>query len=85
MNFPKNSTKPRIFGKFRGPASSQLYNSGGGLPGKKIFFLLKSMLRPLATRIPSLGRVGQCAWGLGLPQIRKCHFLSDPCMFGYIF
>ena len=20
-----------------------------------------------------------------LPQIRKCHFLSDPCVFGYIF
>ena len=46
---------------------------GGILPGggKKIIFLLKSLLRPLATRIPSLGRVGQCAWELGLPQIRK--------------
>ena len=24
-------------------------------------------------------------WELGLPQIRKCHFLSDPYVFGYIF
>ena len=59
-------------------------SQGGGLP--EFFFLpLKSLLRPLATRIPSLGRIGQCAWELGLPKIRKCHFLSDPCVFGYIF
>ena len=75
---------------FSGPASSQLYNSGGGgggggVTGNFFFFLLKSLLRPLATHIPSLGRVGQCVWELGLPQIRKCHFLSDPCVFGYIF
>ena len=56
----------------------------GGFTGN-FFFLLKSLLRPLATHIPSLGRVGQCAWELGLPQIRKCHFVSDPCVFGYIF
>ena len=31
-------------------------SQGGGEPP------FKSLLRPLATRIPSLGRVGQCAW-----------------------
>ena len=71
-------------GPFRGPASSQLYISGG-VHLKKKFFSLKLQLWPLATFVPSLGRVGQGAWELGLPNIRKCHFLSDPCVFGYIF
>ena len=35
----------------------------------------------LATFVPSLVQVGQCAWELGLPNGRKCHFLSDPCVF----
>ena len=69
--------------QFRGPASSQLYISGGVYRGKK--FSLRLQLRPLATLVPRLGRVGQCAWELGLPNSRKCHFLGDPCMFGYIF
>ena len=51
--------------------------SQGGFTGEKNIPLISS-LRPLATRIPSLGRVGQCAWELGLPKIRKCHFLRDP-------
>ena len=74
---------------FFGPASSQHYNSGGGGGGgvhrKKRKNFTVSQLRPLATLVPSLGRLGQGAWDLGLPQIRKCHFLSDPCVFGYIF
>ena len=67
------------------PASSQHYNSGGGgggggSPGERNKTTV-SLLRALATRTPILGRVGQGAWQLGLPQIRKCHFLSDPCVF----
>ena len=46
--------------------------SQGGFT-ENFFFLLR------------LGRVGQGAWELGLPNTRKCHFLSDPCVFGYIF
>ena len=65
---------------FFGPASSQHYISGGGGGGgggrNKTTV---SLLRALATRTPILGRVGQGAWQL--PQIRKCHFLSDPCVF----
>ena len=58
---------------------------GGGVTGIFFFSPLKSQLWPLATFVPSLGRVGQGAWELGLPNIRKCHFLSDPCVFGYIY
>ena len=58
---------------------------GGGFTGKIFFFWLRLQLRPLATLVPRLGRVGQGAWELGLPNIRKCNFLSDPCVFGYIF
>ena len=57
----------------------------GGFTVKKTKNTTVSQLRALATRTPSLGRVGQGALELGLPQIRKCHFLSDPCVFGYIF
>ena len=57
----------------------------GGFTGKNKNKTTVSQLRPLATFVPSLGRLGQGAWELGLPQIRKCHFLSDPCVFGYIF
>ena len=46
---------------FRGPASSQHYISGGGSPGKKSESI-RSQLRALATRTPSLGRCGQGAW-----------------------
>ena len=73
---------------FVGPASSQHNTSGGGGGGgspKKNNKVTISQLRALATHTRSLGRVGQGAWELGLPQIRKCHFLSDPCVFGYIF
>ena len=47
-----------------------------------------SQLRALATHTPIWGGGGGVAQGaleLLLPQIRKCHFLSDPCVFGYIF
>ena len=70
--------------QFRGSASSQLYISGGVYRGGGKFSLILQ-LRPLATFVPSLGRVGQCTWELGLPNSRKCHFLSDPCVFGYIY
>ena len=81
---------PKKSRNFFGPASSQHYNSGGGgggggSPEKKPKKPAVSQLRPLATLVPSLGRLGQGAWELGLPQIRKCHFLSDPCVVGYIF
>ena len=33
----------------------------------------------------SLGSVAQGALELEHWKIRKCHFLSDPCVFGYIF
>ena len=55
---------------------------GGGFTLKKFTV---SQLSALAIHTPILGRIGQGAWELGLPQIRKCHFLSDPCVFGYIF
>ena len=58
---------------------------GGGVHRKKQKQNTISQLRALATHTRSLGRVGQGAWELGLPQIRKCNFLSDPCVFGYIF
>ena len=57
------------------PASSQHHNSGGGGGGgggfhvKKRKNLTVSQLSALATHTPSLGRVGQGAWELCLPQI----------------
>ena len=68
----------------RNMTSSNHHNSGG-LHVKKFFKTTISQLRALATHTPSLGRVAQGALELCLPQIRKCHFLSDPCVFGYIF
>ena len=50
----------------------------GGEGGNKTTI---ARLRALATRTPIWGRLGQGAWQLGQPQIRKCHFLSDPCVF----
>ena len=47
--------------------------SQGGFTGK-FFFSLRLQLRPLATLVPRLGRVGQGTWELGLPNSRKCHF-----------
>ena len=44
-----------------------------------------SQLRVLASRNTSLGSVAQGAWKLVSWEIRKCHFLSDPCVIGYIF
>ena len=61
---------------------SQHHNSGRGGGGG---FTVKKKNFTLATRTPILGLVAQGAWELGLPQIRKCHFLRDPCVFGYIF
>ena len=75
MELPANSVAPPLLSSI----------AQGGLPEIFFFLLLKSQLRPLATFVPRLGRVGQGAWELGLPKIRKCHFLSDPCVFGYIF
>ena len=57
---------------------------GGGVHQKKKS-PVKSQLRVLATHTPILGRVAQGTLELGLTQTRKCHFLSDPCVFGYIF
>ena len=60
----------------------------GGFHVKKIYIYKQTghiTATCLATHTPILGRVAQGALALGLPQIRKCHFLSDPCVFGYIF
>ena len=76
---------------FFDPASSQLRNlggGGGGVHGKKNFFLknfTESNPRALATRTPSLGRVGQGALELDFAQTRRRFFFSDPCVLGYIF
>ena len=58
---------------------------GGFTVKKKGKKATRSQLRALATHTPNLGHVAQGALELGLSQIRKCHFLSDPCVFGYIF
>ena len=69
------------------PASSQHYNSGGGgggfTGGKKLNHCItaKSFSNPHT----DFGAGRSRPWQLGLPQIRKCHFWSDPCVFGYIF
>ena len=60
---------------FFDPASSQHHNSGG-LHGKKKKKAALSQLRALATRTPSLGRVGQAAWELGFAQIGGAIFLG---------
>ena len=44
-----------------------------------------SQLRVLASHNTSLGSVAQGALELESWEIRRCHFLSDPCGFGYIF
>ena len=44
-----------------------------------------SQLRVLASHNTSLGSVAQGALELESWEIRKCHFLSDACVFGYIF
>ena len=77
--------------KFRGsprnsvaPTSSNHHNSERGIHVKKKFKKLNVIpqLRALATHRPILGRVAQGALELILPQIRKCHFFSDPCENG---
>ena len=69
---------------FRGPASSQHYNSGAGSP-EFFFDLSVSQLSALATLRPIWGRVGQGAFELSLPQLGSAIFWSDPCVFGYIY
>ena len=44
-----------------------------------------SQLRVLASHKTSLGSVAQGALELESWEIRRGHFLSDPCVFGYIF
>ena len=63
---PANSVVPPLLSSI---------SQGGGVTGEKNK-PLKSQLRPLATLVPRLGRVGQGAWELGLPKIRKCHFFE---------
>ena len=70
---------------FRGSASSQHYNSGGGGFTGKIFDSSVSHLSALATHRPIWGRVGQGAFELILPQISKCHFWEWPLRVGYIY
>ena len=51
----------------------------------KIIFQVKSQLRLVGSHNTSLGVVAHGALELDWFQIRKCHFLSDLCVFGYIF
>ena len=51
---------------------------------KKIVFAI-SQLRLVGSHNTSLGSVAHSTWQLDDLKIRKCHFLSDPCVFGYIF
>ena len=55
---------------------------GGGGGGEEVHVKKKnstvSQLSALATHTPILGRIGQGAWELRLPQIRKCHFFEWP-------
>ena len=44
-----------------------------------------SLLRVLASHTGNLGSVAQGAWELEDLPFGRCHFLSDPCVFGYIF
>ena len=44
-----------------------------------------SQLRVLASHKTNFESVAHGTLELDLFQIRKCHFLSDPCVFGYIF
>ena len=44
-----------------------------------------SQLRVLASHNTCLAYVAQGALELESWEIRRCHFLSDPCVFGYIF
>ena len=44
-----------------------------------------SQLRVLASHTGSLGSVAQGAWKLEDLSLGRCHFLSDPCVFDYIF
>ena len=44
-----------------------------------------SQLRLVGSHNSSLGAVAHGALELEDLQIRKCHFLSDPSVFGYIF
>ena len=67
------------------PTSSNYHNSGEEVHVKKIKKITISQLRALATHTPIWGRVAQGALEFCLPQIRKCYFFSDPCVFGYIF
>ena len=44
-----------------------------------------SQLRVLASHTGNLGSVAQGAWEFEDLAMGRCHFLSDPCVFGYIF
>ena len=67
------------------PTSSNPRNSG--MLHVNFFFkpLYHSYIRALATHKTILESVTQGALELCLWQIRKCNFLSDPCVFGWIF
>ena len=44
-----------------------------------------SQIRVLASHTGSLGSVAQGVWKLEDLAMGRCHFLGDPCVFGYIF
>ena len=66
------------------PASSN-HHISGMLHGKKNYGLDISQLRVLASHTGSLRSVAQGALELESWEIRRCYFLSDPCVYGYIF
>ena len=59
------------------PTSSNHHNSTL-LHGKKKNSVILQ-LKLVGSHNPSLGSVAQGTWQLEDLQIRKCHFLSDPC------
>ena len=60
--------------------------TGGGVHVKNFFRLVSITATCFSNPETNLGaRRSRRLLELRLPQIRKCHFFSDPCVFGYIF
>ena len=64
-------------------ASSNYRSSGCFMVN--IFFSAISQLRLVGRHYTNLGEVAQGALELDVLPFGRCHFFSDPCVFGYIF
>ena len=69
---------------FCDPTSSNHHNLGM-LHGKNFFFSTISQLRLVGSHNTNFGAVARGALELDALPFGRCHFLSDPCVFGYIF